>query len=68
MVPSSVVRALMTRVFERYAKAPGIPKAEALRRGMLDLMAGAQGPTAYFAHPFAWAPFFLVGEGAGAKK
>jgi hypothetical protein len=30
---------------------------------MLALMASGYGPTAYFAHPFAWAPFFLVGDG-----
>ena len=28
------------------------------------LMAKAKGETSYFAHPFAWAPFFLVGEGS----
>lgn len=38
-------------------------RAEALRQGMIGLMAQAQGRTAYFAHPFAWAPFFLVGDG-----
>lgn len=47
----------------RYAGDKTIPRAEALRQGMLALMARAQGPTAYFAHPFAWAPFFLVGDG-----
>jgi hypothetical protein len=30
---------------------------------MLALMTQAQGATAYFAHPFAWAPFSVVGEG-----
>ena len=42
-------------------------RAEALRQGMLALMNGGQGPSAYFAHPFAWAPFFLVGEGAAIR-
>jgi CHAT domain-containing protein len=55
----------MTEVFRRYAADRTIPRAEALRQGMLALMQSAQGPTAYFAHPFAWAPFFLVGEGRG---
>lgn len=32
---------------------------------MVALMAKAQGPNAYFAHPFAWAPFFPVGDGSG---
>ena len=27
------------------------------------MMTRAQGKTAYFAHPYAWAPFVLVGEG-----
>jgi CHAT domain-containing protein len=53
----------MTEVFRRYAANPALPRAEALRQGMLALMDSAKGPTAYFAHPYAWAPFFLVGEG-----
>jgi CHAT domain-containing protein len=61
-VDDRATQALMTSVFERYARDPHLRKADALRQGMLALMAGAQGPTAYFAHPFAWAPFFLVGE------
>lgn len=54
---------LMTLVFERWAKDPSMPRAEALRQGALALMTGAQGATAYFAHPFAWAAFSVVGEG-----
>lgn len=34
---------------------------------MVALMAGAKGATAYFTHPFAWASFFLVGEGWEAQ-
>jgi hypothetical protein len=34
---------------------------------MLAVMARAQGKTAYFAHPYAWAPFMLVGEGGRGK-
>jgi len=30
---------------------------------MLDLMAGDNGAPTYFARRFAWAAFFLVGEG-----
>jgi CHAT domain-containing protein len=45
------------------AKDPSMPRAEALRQGAFALMTGAQGPTAYFAHPFAWAAFSVVGEG-----
>ncbi len=43
-------------------------RAEMLRQGMLVLMANAKGQTAYFAHPFAWAAFFLVGEGGSGAK
>jgi CHAT domain-containing protein len=61
-VDDRATQALMTLVFERYAKEPSMSRAEALRQGMLELMAQAQGPTAYFAHPFAWGPFSVVGE------
>jgi CHAT domain-containing protein len=60
-------QALMTRVFEQYAKDPSMSRAEALRRGVQTLMAQAQGAEAYFAHPFVWASFFLVGEGWEAQ-
>ncbi len=54
----------MTEVFRRYARDKTVARSEALRQGMLALMAKAKGEKAYFAHPFAWAPFFLVGEGS----
>ena len=60
-------QALMTAVFRRLAADPALPRAEALRQGMLALLADAKDDTAYFAHPYAWAPFFLVGEGAGGR-
>jgi CHAT domain-containing protein len=53
---------LMTEIFQRYAKDKTIPRAEALRQGMLSIMTNANGRTAYFAHPFSWAPFFVVGD------
>ncbi len=62
-VEDRAAQALMTKVFEGYSKSRAAPRAELVRQGMLGLMSGAQGPTAYFAHPFAWAAFFLVGEG-----
>lgn len=64
-VDDDATRALMTLVFERYARDAHASRAEALRQAMLSLMArgGATGRPDY-AHPFAWAPFFLVGEGA----
>ena len=66
-VDDRATQALMTEVFRRYAQDKMMPRAEALRQGMLALMAQAQGPTGYFAHPFAWAPFFLVGDGGGSN-
>jgi CHAT domain-containing protein len=63
-VDDQATRALMTEVFRRYA-AEGMARAEAVRRGMLALMRSAHGARVYFAHPFAWAPFFVVGDGAG---
>jgi len=62
-VDDRATQALMTEVFRRHAADPALPRAEALRRGMLALMDAAKDATAYFAHPYAWAPFFLVGEG-----
>jgi hypothetical protein len=36
---------------------------------MLGLMnEDAKGQNAYFAHPYAWAPFFIVGEGGSAGQ
>lgn len=67
-VDDRATQALMTEVFSRYAKDKTMPRSEALRQGMLALMQKAKGDTAYFAHPYAWAPFFLVGEGSGETK
>ena len=56
---------LMTETFTYYAGNTSPAPAQALRRGMRALMAeGRANPEhAYVAHPFAWAAFFLVGEG-----
>jgi len=67
-VDDGATQALMTEVFRRYAKDKSMPRAEALRQGMLALMASAKGNNAYFAHPFSWASFFLVGEGTAITK
>jgi CHAT domain-containing protein len=53
---------LMIEIFRRHAQAPASSREEVLRQGMLAVMTRAQGKTAYFAHPYAWAPFVLVGE------
>jgi CHAT domain-containing protein len=66
-VDDVATRVLMTEVFRRHASVPAIQRAEALRQAMLAVMTRAQGKTAYFAHPYAWAPFMLVGEGGRGR-
>jgi CHAT domain-containing protein len=55
--------ALMSAIFQRYGSRGELPRAEAVRHGILQMLSQAEGETAYFAHPYAWAPFFLIGEG-----
>lgn len=64
-VDDGATQFLMTEIFKRYGKNRSLPPAQALRHGMQAAMTeAAQHPDrAYFAHPFAWAAFFLVGEG-----
>ena len=72
-VETTSARALTTDVFARQAKDPGLVRAEALRRAMTGLIDGpgfrdAYGRTVFsYAHPIFWAPFSLVGDGAGAR-
>lgn len=66
-VEDRATAALMTEVFRRHAATPSLPRAEALRQGMVALLARAGGATAYFAHPFAWAAFFIAGDGGPAR-
>ena len=54
----------MTETFRLFGQDSPISKSAALRNAMLAVMAeGKKGSTPYFSHPYAWAPFFLVGEG-----
>ncbi|MBI2275814.1 MAG: CHAT domain-containing protein [Dechloromonas sp.] len=53
-------RLLTTGVFRNQVANPGMTRAEALRRSMLDLMQEGRGA---YAHPAFWAPFTLVGDG-----
>jgi CHAT domain-containing protein/Tfp pilus assembly protein PilF len=60
---------LMTELFRYYAANPRTPRADALRHAMLDLMTAPAGvDDAFFAQPFAWAPFVLVGDGGPASR
>jgi CHAT domain-containing protein len=59
----------MTELFRYYAANPRTPRADALRHAMLDLMTAPAGvDDAFFAQPFAWAPFVLVGDGGPASR
>jgi len=60
---------LISEVLRSYAKSRGLARAAALQEGMRGLMRDrAGGEHAYFAHPFAWAPFFVVGEGGSPAQ
>jgi CHAT domain-containing protein/Tfp pilus assembly protein PilF len=64
-VDDQATKHLMQETFRRYGAAHSVPPAEALQQGMLALLqlSNTSPRHAYFAHPFAWASFFLVGEG-----
>ena len=66
-VDDGATKELMELMFQRYSKVQSIPPAKALREGMLALIEIAvKAPEkSYFAHPHAWAPFILVGDGGG---
>lgn len=65
-VDDDATRALMSAVFSRYTGNQGGFPAKALQDGMRALLelAGRDQTRRYFAHPYAWAAFFVVGEGA----
>jgi CHAT domain-containing protein len=57
---------LVVGVFDAMAKEPGLPRAVALQRSMLKVMAsrGEDGGLHFsYAHPLFWAPYALVGDG-----
>ena len=60
---------LTTDIFRRQADQPGLSRAQAVRRSMVQLLNGPgytdqNGKTLFsFAHPIFWAPFTLVGDG-----
>jgi CHAT domain-containing protein len=60
---------LMTQIFQRYGRDKQVSPAEALRQGMLALLKyGTTESHHHFAHPYAWAAFFLVGEGTARAR
>ena len=60
-VDSQATVALITRAFALLKQYPGIGRAKALQMVMLSLQ--ATGKRTW--HPSYWAPFVVVGEGAG---
>jgi CHAT domain-containing protein len=60
-IDDEATQALMKEMFTHYTNSPQMSQAEALRQGMSTLIQRARGRTAYFAHPYAWAAFFLAG-------
>jgi CHAT domain-containing protein len=62
---SKATVALTVGVFEELQKAPAIGRAEALRRAEMAMLDPASPPE--FAHPLAWAPFVLAGEGGAGR-
>jgi CHAT domain-containing protein len=66
-VASQPAALLTIRMFQELKDHPDISRAEALRRSMLVLSNGTNGPPA-FAHPMFWGPFVVVGEGGTASQ
>jgi CHAT domain-containing protein len=62
---SEATVALTTGAFAALAQEFSIGRAEAFRRAMIAMLEPSK--PASFAHPQAWAPFILVGEGGGSK-
>jgi CHAT domain-containing protein len=55
---------LITKTFETLKATPSLGRAGALRAAMLGMIATGNDPAA---HPGYWAPFVVVGEGAGGR-
>ncbi len=67
-VDDAATKTLMQEVFQRYGKGSSVAPAVALREGILALLGEVTMATEkhYYAHPNAWAPFMLVGDGGGS--
>lgn len=64
-VDDRATKVLMTEIFQGYASNLSKAPSSALQSGMQALMTRAlKSPEdRYFAHPYAWAPFMVVGDG-----
>ncbi|MGH1415508.1 MAG: CHAT domain-containing protein [Pelagimonas sp.] len=60
------VAAILTKeTLARLQQNPSLGKSQALRLSMLDLITQSRSPS--LAHPSAWAPFVLVGDGGATQ-
>lgn len=70
-VETTSAKAITTGLFERQVENPRLSRAQALQRTLVDMIDhGARydssGKVLFtYAHPFLWAPFSIVGDGAG---
>jgi CHAT domain-containing protein len=64
-VPSAATVSLITATFEEWKRDPSMGRAEALRRAEMSMLDPSRPPE--FAHPLAWAPFVLAGEGGAGR-
>lgn len=62
-VESVSARRLVVAIFNAQAAQPGISRAEALRRAMLETMADSAPGGGSYGHPLYWAPYALIGDG-----
>lgn len=71
-VETTSAKTLTTNIFRRQATNAAITRVEALRLAMINLIdysgfKDSKGRTVFsYAHPIFWAPFSIVGDGAGA--
>lgn len=63
---SDAAAEVTTRMIERLRADPALRRSEALRLSMLDLLDDGSMPE-HMAHPAAWAPFVVVGDGAALR-
>jgi CHAT domain-containing protein len=64
-VASKATVRLVTAAFDELAREPRIGRAEAWRRAEIAMLDPSNPPE--FAHPLAWAPFVLAGEGGAGR-
>jgi len=69
-VETTSAKNLMTGLFSHYAREKDLPRAQALRKSITELI-DSQGmkesdtgkTVASYAHPFFWAPYIIMGDG-----